>query len=248
MTAASGRTGKWLCLLLALLLPASLGSCDIPRDARGTLARVSDGEPLRAGAASAEPFTSLEGGEAPTGPEAELVRRFAERLGTRVTWTDGAAHELASALEAGALDVVIGGFPEGEHGSLGESRPWTRTRITLGTPEPAPPGDEDVLRNLQVRARRGSAAAALARDRGALVEEVDDLAGAEPPLVGHDWELQSLGLTPASFSLRETPRVLLVRSGENGFLLRLDRFLHEHEAWARARLTEPPPLDAPATP
>lgn len=113
----------------ALLLA---GCTSIPADPDGTLERVRGGE-LRVGVTENAPWVDLSGGGEPSGTEPTLVLRFAEHLGARVAWTAGSEATLAESLEAGELDLVIGGFVE--------STPWTefgaatRPYVEAGTGE-----------------------------------------------------------------------------------------------------------------
>ncbi|MGM1030457.1 MAG: transporter substrate-binding domain-containing protein [Actinomycetota bacterium] len=112
-----------------------VGCAGIPADPDGTLDRVRGGT-LRVGVTENAPWVDLTGSGEPSGTEPTLILEFAERQGATVEWTAGSEATLAEALEAGELDVVIGGFLE--------DTPWTelgattRPYVTAGTGE----GDE----------------------------------------------------------------------------------------------------------
>ena len=112
-----------------------VGCATIPADPDGTLERVQGGV-LRVGVTENAPWVDLSGGGEPSGTEPTLVLEFADQQGATVEWTAGSEATLAEALEAGELDVVIGGFledtPWTEHGAA------TRPYVTAGTGE----GDE----------------------------------------------------------------------------------------------------------
>ena len=118
-----------LALACAVLLPAC-GS--IPADPGGTYDRATDGT-LVVGVSEHSPWTSVDDstGEV-SGPEADLVRGFAESMHADVEWKVGAESELAGKMEDGEVDVMIGG--------LTSTSPWakdvalTRPYTTVETP------------------------------------------------------------------------------------------------------------------
>lgn len=136
-----GLMGRALRSLAAITASAAVlaGCASIPADPDGTLERVQGGV-LRVGVTENAPWVELAGGGQsgvePTGTEPALVVQFAQQQGATVQWTAGSEATLAQALEAGELDLVIGG--------LLEDTPWTefgaatRPYATESTPE----GDE----------------------------------------------------------------------------------------------------------
>lgn len=111
------------------------GCATVPADPDGTLERVQGGV-LRVGVTENAPWVELSDGGDPSGTEPALILEFAERLDAEVEWTPGSEATLAEALEAleaGELDLVIGGFVE--------DTPWTelaastRPYVEAGTPE-----------------------------------------------------------------------------------------------------------------
>ena len=94
------------------VLAATLTGCgmSIPADPDGTLDRVSGGE-LRIGA-SPDPGLVDVGSSTPTGPLPDLAEQFAATLDAEPEWTVGSEETLVGMLEAGDLDLVIGGFTE----------------------------------------------------------------------------------------------------------------------------------------
>lgn len=98
-------------LLRLPVLCACLGACDAlprhyPDDPDGTLQRVSGGT-MRVGVAHDPPFVVLDA--EPRGPEADLMRAYAQRLDARIAWNRGGHAVLMRELEARRLDAVIGG-------------------------------------------------------------------------------------------------------------------------------------------
>lgn len=132
-----GLMRRPLRLLAAMAATAVVltGCGSIPADPDGTLERVQGGV-LRVGVTENAPWVDLSGSGEPSGTEPTLVLEFAQQLGATVAWTAGSEATLAEALEAGELDLVIGGFLE--------DTPWTefgaatRPYVTAGTSE----GDE----------------------------------------------------------------------------------------------------------
>lgn len=205
---------------LALLL-AACG--DLPRDARGTLAAARQ-DTLRVGVLEKPPWTRYDGQV--TGVEVELVKRFARELGTEVTWIRGGNTELMSALEHFELHLVIGGVTNKTpwRKKIGLSRPFFTNRFVVGSPDGKPLRS---VKGQRVAVPRGSQLAALVRERGAQVVEVSDVQATGTDLVvAPAWQLGALGRKPAGIEVHREKHVMAVPSGENGFLMRLDRFLH----------------------
>lgn len=102
----------------AVVVAAALGACGVtvPTDPDGTLDRVREGE-LRVGVSAHPPWTDVGPDGAPAGLEVDLVEGFADELGAEVVWTEGGEEQLVGDLEAGDLDLVVGG--------LTASTPWT---------------------------------------------------------------------------------------------------------------------------
>lgn len=98
---------------------ALTGCTGIPKDPDGTLDRVEQSHILRVGASPSEGRVTLTTPDAPpTGPEPDLASEFATTLGATVQWRSGGEEELVTAMEAGELDLLIGG--------LTDATPWTK--------------------------------------------------------------------------------------------------------------------------
>jgi ABC-type amino acid transport substrate-binding protein len=112
------------CLVAGLLT----AGCQFPADPDGTLERV-EGETMRLGVTEHDPWVRLDGTR-PAGVEVTLAERFAESLGARVEYTQGAEAELIDALKAGELDLVVGGFDSKTpwKKEAGLTRPYLQTR------------------------------------------------------------------------------------------------------------------------
>jgi hypothetical protein len=95
----------------------------VPTDPDGTLTAVTEGE-LRVGV-SPDPGLIEADGAAPSGPVAELVDDFAETLDAQPDWALGSEESLVRMLEAGKLDLLVGGFTD--------QSPWVdRAGMTRG--------------------------------------------------------------------------------------------------------------------
>jgi ABC-type amino acid transport substrate-binding protein len=120
--------------VVALIAAASLSGCGLrmPVDPGGTLDRIDESGMLRAGASPSEGLVDVSGAEV-DGPLAELVEAFARERNARVTWVVGSEEQLVDALEAGELDLAVGGMTD--------ATPWAlRASVTRGYP--GVPGSE----------------------------------------------------------------------------------------------------------
>lgn len=116
------RTGA--VVALALALAAAAGGCGVPADPDGTLARIDSTAVLRAGASPAAPLVITDGGDV-SGAAAELIEGFAVTRDARVMWTVDSEEDLVDQLEAGTLDVAVGGMTT--------ASPWAdRASLTRG--------------------------------------------------------------------------------------------------------------------
>lgn len=119
-------------LSAAALLPVLLAGCavQVPADPNGTLDRVEGGE-LRVGATANPPWVVLDDESAPSGIEPDLIEEFADRLGADVDWTTGSEAVLLDALDAGEIDLVLGGFrddtPWNDRGAI--TRPYREVEV-----------------------------------------------------------------------------------------------------------------------
>lgn len=94
------------CMLGATLL---LGGCDgYPRDSDDLTAQARE-RGMRVGASHDPPWLVVGTDSAVSGPEADLVRRFADAHGYRVRWIPGSHDALMADLEEARLHAVVGG-------------------------------------------------------------------------------------------------------------------------------------------
>lgn len=215
-----------LCAGLLCLIVAGFAGCDFPADPEGTLERVERGT-LRVGVIENEPWVVLPPGGEPGGVEPELLRRFAAELDAEIEWVRGPESELAEAIRGFQLDVIIGGltrsWPYRTHAAL--TRPYVDTEIELGVP----PGTEtpDSLGGMEVWVEAGSEAAALLRQEEddatpVYFEALDDIDG---PALLDTYDIAAIGFERTDYILRDDEHAMAVPSGENAFLVELERFL-----------------------
>ena len=223
--------------LLALLLVLPVMSCGIPRDPEATLDRVSGGT-MRVGITHAEPWTILSAGEPAGGVEVRLIEDFAATIDAEIEWIDGSEEELFGALELGELDVAIGGFSSTNLWSskITFTHPYLTTFATVGVPEQDQVGTD--IAGTTVAVESGTDLAGLLRETDAVIEFVGDITDAQGAAVVASWELDDLELFDSDVRLKETDHVVAVRSGENAFLVKLERFLLANESVAEAYLEE----------
>lgn len=222
-------------LLFSLLVACS----SIPRDPEGTLERVR-GDVLRVGFTDAPPFAEGPADD-PSGIEVDLVEQFAEELDASVEWVKGAEAELFEALEVRALDLVIGGYGASDPwvASVGVTRPYATTRLTVGVPEGQPPPDD--LAGLMIVVEKGSEAHGLVVAAGAtpdVTDDISDIGTLLGPAAVDEWLLDDLGLADSQHYLAETKHVLGAPLGENAFLVELERFLFRERDAIRAAIGE----------
>lgn len=225
------RTSAALAALLATAA-VGLGGCDYPRDADGTLDRIRGGT-MRVGVTENEPWVGLRG-ETPSGVEVELVKRLADELDSQVEWVPGSEAALVGALERRELDLVIGGLTKDTEWrrKVAITRPYVTTRIMVGFPAGEPARDD--LDGVRVAVERGSEAAGLVEhETDATPVRVDALHRRVGPAAAEDFLLENLGLEPTGEELKEEKHVMAVAFGENGWLLRLERYLLDAEPAAR---------------
>lgn len=232
--------GRWWLGIFAFLLGALLSTgCDFPRDPRGTLEQVQNGT-MRVGVVANEPWTRVEGGGA-SGVEVELLEDFARELEVEATFVEGTVPELLEAARLGEIDVLVGGFTSTSPGvsegkEAGISSPYLTTRFVVGVPPGEPTFDD--LSGREVAVERIDGTAVLLREEGAVPVPVDDLSSAELPVAAYPWQLEEWGFEPTGVELPEEKHIMAVPLGENGWLLKLERFLRANRGEAERLLRE----------
>lgn len=210
-------------ILLSCVLAPIISCSNLPRDPKQTLQRVQ-AQPMRVGLVEHPPWVIRANG-APRGVEVELVRQFANELGTTAEWHWGGAQQQMEALEKYGLDIVIGGFTSRSPWKdyVGFSAPFFEETIRVG----APPGTSiKTVKGVQVIAADDAVASLLAAE-GATVIRVNEIQGVTGPVAAPDWRLRMLNVTNTDIELDHVKHVMAVPPGENGFIKRLDEFLHQ---------------------
>lgn len=108
------RRARGVPLVVVVLCLAGCGVA-VPSDPQGTLEHVRGGE-LRVGASPSGDLVTVDG-RGVDGTLAEVVEDLAHSLHARVVWTVGSEEDLVDELEAGDLDLAIGGMTD--------ATPWT---------------------------------------------------------------------------------------------------------------------------
>ncbi len=209
--------------LAAGLLALTVGACGLPRDTEGTQERIQREGVLRAGLVRHEPWAYLRDGK-PAGPEVEAVEQLAATLGARVAWTVAPESELVHGLKEHALDLVVGGVSAKSPWvkELGAGQPFLTSRLLVGAPQGQ--SVPETLQDAAIAVAPGSMAGPLLMKEGARVHEAETLHQAPGPRAAWDWQLEGWGYVPGPHKpLREEKWVWVVPSGENRWLLTVDR-------------------------
>jgi polar amino acid transport system substrate-binding protein len=218
----------WLGMFAVALVATLVTGCNFPRDPMGTLGQVR-GEEMRVGVALNEPWTQMDG--EPSGVEVELLKDFARELKAKPVFVRGTVPDMLTAAREGEIDVVIGGFTESspvmkEQKEVGLTIPYLKTRLLVGVPSGQRPfGD---LSGHEVAVESMDETAAYLKQEGAVPVLVQDLSSADKPIAAYEWQLEEWGYEPTGIKLPKEKHVMAVPLGENGWLVRLERFLNAH--------------------
>jgi polar amino acid transport system substrate-binding protein len=226
---------------LVLLVCATLGACQYPRDPEGTLDRVRGGT-LHVGVSPAEPWVTLSEGRSPEGVEVALIEEFARSVDAEVEWVEGSESDLMEALDGRQLDVVIAGLTRRSvwMNAAALTRPYLTTQSVIAAPDRATADRLSAdLEGERIAVEANSPEAAkLEMDTDAIVVPVDDLTEVEGPVAVHDYLLDDLGLVRTDAELDEHEHAMAVSLGENAMLVTLERFLLDREARAGELLAQ----------
>ncbi len=224
--------------LVAALLLAGCG--EFPRDANGTLEEVRAGRPLQVGWSASEPW--VRGGpDGPAGPEADLVRAWAESIGARIEWAEASEAQIVEALGENVVDVGLAGFttdvPWGAR--IGQTQPYLKSHLGIGVRDGVAVPDSWKGAEVRYDRHRPQVAGAL---RGIGAAPVPAKPGDLGPIgVAYEEELVRAGLRPTEKRLASESRVIATAPAENALALALDRFVHGREAFVRERLVREGP-------
>jgi len=202
-------------------------ACDdsYPRDPEQTSERVARSGVLRVGITEHPPWTvRSERGDA-RGPEAEVVRRFAQAIGATAHFRWGQQEALLEALEHFELDLVVGGLREDTlfADKVGLSDPWYVERWGVGLPAQAEPVSD--LDGLEVLVAPESLLASKLRKAGARPQETPAWRTVTGALAAPLPVLRARGATLVDDELAVHEHVIAAPPGENRWLGQLARFL-----------------------
>jgi len=215
---------RWLLVIILAQCALAAGCERLPRDPESTLQHVEGGR-LRIGVVERPPWV-VRNAEQPQGAEVELARRFASELGATPDWHWGSEGQHLQALEYYELDLVIGGITDETPWSkyVGLTGPYFEETLTVGVPAATPPPKQ--VEGMQVYARSGEPIMAYLKKKGAAPVAVEDLSQAGGAVAAPRWKIEQLGLVGTDVVLHTEKHVMAVPPGENGFLKRLEEFLH----------------------
>lgn len=228
----------WCSSLPILILTASvLGCSKLPRDPEHTLEHIQQSHHVRIGVAEYPPWVVRTHGE-PAGAEVALVRQFTATLGATPDWFWGAEQQLMESLERFELDLVIAGLSTSTPWTkeIGVTKPYFEERIIVGVPPTRQPPTN--LSGLTVAVTSGDATAGFLSDKHAYPVRVSEISTAHALAAAPDWRLRKLGFTLTRFELFHKKHVMAVPPGENGWLKRLEEFLHQQSLAHLYRLLE----------
>ncbi|MDQ3914579.1 MAG: transporter substrate-binding domain-containing protein [Actinomycetota bacterium] len=217
---------SWSLRLLPVIVALAAASCGLPNDPEGTLDRVAGGT-MRVGVTENPPWVVL-GNAEPRGVEVEIVELFARELGAEVEWHEGSAEELAAALEVRELDLLAGGITStsGLAAHAGLTHPYLTTQVVVAVPPGTDTGD---IAGLEVAVETATEEAGILDKTDAVPVRVDDVTEVGGPVAVEGYLLDDLGLEDTGVRLSEVDHVMAVPHGENAWLVRLERFLLDHE-------------------
>jgi polar amino acid transport system substrate-binding protein len=211
-------------VLVALLGIASTSTAGLPRDPEQTLEHVKGGR-MRVALVEHPPWVVRTNGE-PAGAEVELVRELAKELGAKPEWHWGGEQQQLEALERYELDLVIGGLTDDTPWSktIGLTSPYFENRIVVGVPRTSTRPQK--IKGMQIAAAEGEAVAAYIERKGAAAIRVRSLKEAQGAIAAPEWQVEQLGLATTNIELLNESHVMAAPPGENGWIAKLDEFLH----------------------
>jgi polar amino acid transport system substrate-binding protein len=122
---------------LLVLVLSGVAACDLPRDARGTLARVTNHQ-IKVGVVHAPPWV-VDSGDGVGGVEGDFVHDLAADLNARIEWVRQPESALLEAVHEGEIDLVIGG--------LKDDLPWV-TEVAFTRPYQVEKVDDREIRHV----------------------------------------------------------------------------------------------------
>ncbi len=129
---------------LKLVLLLCLTSCVFPQDPENSYEEASKNS-LLVGVVSNPPFTEVEDSSF-SGSEVEMLRKFAEKEGLKISFSEGSESELVKKLEVFELHIVAGGFTKKTiwKKKAGMTVPYDKEHVFL-----IPKGENRLLKHLE---------------------------------------------------------------------------------------------------
>lgn len=224
---------------LVLFFTFTLACSSLPRDQEGTWNRIQHDRRIRVGLVENPPWVIRTTGE-PAGTEVELVKRLASSYSVTPEWFWGGEQTHMEALHRYQLDLVIGGIdattPWAKTQQVGISKPYFIERVVVGLPPSSP--QIQTLQGKTVTARDGDAVVETLVKKGARVERVRDISHPNGLVAAPNWQLPVWSYSESGIELDKRKHVIAVAPGENGWLKRIEDFLHAHEGEVQGMLQQ----------
>lgn len=200
-----------------------LMGCEFPRDSKGALERIGREGVLRAGYCERPPWVEI-AKDNPEGIEPRLIEKFGSSLGARVEWIGGSESSLIEALQAGQIDILIGGFVRNTNWAsrAAVSHVYAEAKVVVVFPTAVSvPSLTDLEGSVIAYRPARPDFAALIVSQEAYPQKRKDWTG--QIAVAYEFELREE--VRRSRPLRTEKHVMLVTPGESGLMYALDRFL-----------------------
>jgi polar amino acid transport system substrate-binding protein len=207
---------------LFAFVPVAL-ACGLPRDAAGTLDRVTNGV-VRVGYAIQSPWIT-DNGAVPGGIEAKLASDIAASVGARIVWIQRPEADLMHALHERELDLVISGLTQESAWSAEAAFTTSYYTDTIVVSAPRGSAAPSSVNNARVAILPGDPVAALIRKKNGVPVIRRDIGATQLPSAQHVWEVDQTGRESTGLILAESKRVLAVPPGENAWLVHVEKIL-----------------------
>ena len=201
-----------------------LAGCDaFPRDPNGALDEAKD-DTLRVGAVSSPPWMMVDNGRV-TGVDADLIRGFAESIGTKVEWVSGSESELLPILEHHELHLVAGGLVKATPWKkrVGLTNPYRREKVVVCSTNGGSLPDE--IEDLPIGVKKGSSVIAEVTKKEGVPVVLDSPIGYLGLVAVHHRDMKKAGCGPARLTIAVHDHVMAIPKGENGLLMALEEYL-----------------------
>ncbi|MBE9167001.1 transporter substrate-binding domain-containing protein [Pleurocapsales cyanobacterium LEGE 06147] len=150
------------------------------------------------------------------------MRQLAKELDAKIEWVWGPENEILEALKHYELDPGIAGLTQSTswQKEVGITNPYFTDRILVGVPPNLSPIKDAEVEGVQVAVEQENAVvAAYVKKENAVPVRVAEPFQANKPVAAPSWQLEH------EIELHEDRHIMAVPPGENGWLMRLERFL-----------------------